>query len=164
MQLDYPGPDDASIQGQWAALEEMQAAKLTRSIAVSNYNARQLDAVLGMKGTIPALNQLPYGVGFGSYYDRLGGAAKVVQDNLKRGVAVQAWSPLRKALSGPALEACEQVGRKYGKTAAQVALRWIVDTSVTFTTQTKSRSHFEEDLNIFDFQLTSEEVTLLGKL
>lgn len=45
MQLDYPGPDDASIQGQWAALEEMQAAKLTRSIAVSNYNARQLDAV-----------------------------------------------------------------------------------------------------------------------
>jgi diketogulonate reductase-like aldo/keto reductase len=42
--------------------------------------------------------------------------------------------------------------------------RWIVDTGVTFTTQTKSRSHFEEDLNIFDFQLTPEEITLLGKV
>jgi diketogulonate reductase-like aldo/keto reductase len=162
--LDYPGPDAESIRGQWAALEEMQTAKLTRSVAVSNFSAAQLDAVLGMgKGvTVPAVNQLPYGVGFAGYYG--GKAAEVIAENRKRGVLVQAWSPLGRALSGDAKKACEEIGKKYGKTAAQVALRFIVDTGATFTTQTKSKSHFQEDLDIFDFQLSADEVALLAKL
>ena len=159
--LDYPGPDADSIRGQWAALEEMGAAKLSRSLAVSNFSPSQLDVVLQMgKGvTVPAVNQLPYGVG---YYD--GRAAEVVVENQKRGVIVQAWSPLRKALSGAAKSACAEIGQKYGKTAAQVGLRYIVDTGATFTTQTQTKSHFEEDLNIFDFSLTKEEVARLALL
>jgi len=160
--LDYPGPDDDALRGQWDALEEMQAAKLTRSIAVSNYSPKQLDVVLAQKGTVPAVNQLPYGVGFASYYD--GDASRIVEANRKRGVLVQAWSPLRRTLSGPARAACEEIGKKYGKSAAQVGLRWIADTGVSFTTQTKSRSHFEEDLDIFDFNLTKEEITKLAAL
>lgn len=162
--LDYPGPDDESIRGQWEALEEMQAAKLTRSLAVSNYNARQLDATLATKGTVPAVNQLAYGVGFNSYYEPRGGTAAVVEANRKRGVLVQAWSPLGRALSGDARKACAEIGAKYGKSAAQVGLRWIAETGVTFTTQTKTRSHFEEDINIFDFQLTPEEIKRLASL
>lgn len=88
--LDYPGPDDAALRGQWEALEEMQAEKLTRSLAVSNYNARQLDVVLAMKGTKPTVNQLPYGVGFSNYYEPQGGAASVLKANRERGVLVQA--------------------------------------------------------------------------
>jgi len=159
--LDYPGPDDESLRGQWAALEEMQAAKLTRSLAVSNYNARQLDAVLSTKGTVPTVNQLPFGVGFNSYYEPRGGAPAVLENNRQRGVLVQAWSPLRQALRGSAKAACDQIGKKYGKSAAQVGLRYIVDTGACFTTQTKTKSHFEEDLDIFDFQLTPEEVATL---
>lgn len=163
--LDYPGPDDDSLRGQWEALEEMQAAKLTRSLAVSNYSPRQLDTVLSMKGTVPTVNQLPYGVGFAGYYDARGAsAARIVEENRKRGVLVQAWSPLRKALSGSARAACEQIGAKYGKSAAQVGLRYIADTGACFTTQTKSRSHFEEDLDIFDFQLSPAEVAQLAAL
>ena len=162
--LDYPGPDEASIQGQWEALEEMQAAKLTRSLAVSNYSPRQLDATLANKGTVPTVNQLPYGVGFGSYYEARGGTAALIEANTKRGVLVQAWSPLGRALTGDARQACAEIGAKYGKSAAQVGLRWIADTGVTFTTQTKKRSHFEEDINIFDFQLTPEEVKRLASL
>ena len=47
---------------------------------------------------VPAINQLPYGVGFSGYYG--GSAASVLEANRKRGILVQAWSPLRKALSG----------------------------------------------------------------
>jgi len=160
--LDYPGPDDDALRGQWDALEEMQAAKLTRSIAVSNYTPRQLDVILAQKGTVPAVNQLPYGVGFAGYYG--GNAAGTVEANTKRGVLVQAWSPLRKTLSGNARVACEEVGKKYGKSAAQVGLRWIADTGVSFTTQTKSRAHFAEDLDIFDFKLTADEIAKLATL
>ena len=160
--LDYPGPDDDALRGQWTALEEMQSSGLTRSLAVSNYNARQLDVVLGMKGTVPTVNQLPYGVGFGGYYG--GNAAGVLESNRKRGVLVQAWSPLRKALSGTAKAACAEIGSKYGKSAAQVGLRFIADTGACYTTQTRTRSHFEEDVDIFDFKLTPEEVATLAAL
>lgn len=88
--LDYPGPDDGSLRGQWEALEEMQAQGLTRSLAVSNYDARQLDVVLAQGGTKPTVNQLPYGVGFANYYIPQGGAASVVKANRDRGVLVQA--------------------------------------------------------------------------
>jgi len=81
--------------------------------------------VLSLRGSAPTVNQLPYGVGFASYYDRQGGATKVVAENAKRGVVVQAWSPLRRALSGEALAKCEEVGKKYKKSAAQVALRCV---------------------------------------
>ena len=46
--------------------------------------------------------------------------AKVVEENTKRGVAVQAWSPLQRALQGPRKAACAEIGKKYGKSAAQV--------------------------------------------
>ena len=107
-------------------------------------------------------SQLPYGVGFASYYG--GRAAETIAENKKRGVVVQAWSPLRKALSGEAKGVCTRIDAKYGKSAAQVGLRYIVDTGATFTTQTKTKSHFEEDIDIFDFELTPEDVHLLAKL
>ena len=102
------------------------------------------------------------GVGFNGYYG--GKAAEVVAQNKKRGVVVQAWSPLGQALRGRAREACAEIGAKYKKSAAQVALRWIADTGCTYTTQTKSKSHFKEDDDIFDFQLTPEEIQLLGAI
>lgn len=46
----------------------------------------------------------------------------------------------------------------------QVALRWIVQNGGSFTTQTKNKDHFSEDLNIFDFELTDEEMKTLNSL
>ena len=43
-------------------------------------------------------------------------------------------------------------------------MRWIADTGCTFTTQTKSRAHFKEDIDIFDFKLTKEEIATLAAL
>lgn len=59
---------------------------------------------------------------------------------------------------------CTEIGEKYGKSAAQVGLRYIADTGASFTTQTKTRAHFEEDLNIFDFALSKEEIATLAEL
>lgn len=56
--LDYPGPDEASIKGQWKALEEMASAKQTRTLAVSNFSPRQLDVIIKSGGTVPTCNQV----------------------------------------------------------------------------------------------------------
>ena len=165
--LDYPGTDDASIKGQWKALEEMHAAGTAKTLAVSNFSPKQLDVVASVatsKATMPTVNQLPYGVGFAGYYN--GKAAEIVAENRKRGVVVQAWSPLRKALKGRARDACAEIGQKYGKSAAQVGLKWIAQANggATYTTQTKSKEHFKEDLEIFDFTLTAEEIATLSAI
>lgn len=158
--LDYPGPDCPSIQGQWASFEEMHQQGLTKTLSVSNFSPAQLDCVLKKATVKPVVNQLPYSV---AYHP-----GNEVAENTKRGILVQAWAPLGGSLGGRFSSsmkgACAQIGKKYNKSFAQVALRWIVQTGGSFTTQTKSKGHFAEDLDIFDFELTPEEMATLSKL
>jgi len=154
--LDYPGPDAASIAGQWRALEAMRGAGNVKSLAVSNFSPAQLDVVLNLDGLAarPQLNQLPLGVGY-----KVEKNAKYLAENKKRGVLVQAWSPLR-VLSAEARLACATVGLQYGRSASQVALKWIEAKGATFACQTTSKAHFLEDIDL-DFRLTAADLRAL---
>lgn len=154
--LDYPGPNDESVRGQWKAFEEMKTNELVDDLAVSNFSPAQLDAILvNPDATKPTVNQLPFSVAF---HPR-----DMLDYNSKRGVHVQSWSPLSRVLGRYGTELAS-IGKKYGKTAAQVGLRWIVQSGASFCTQSKSKIHFEEDLNVFDFDLTSEEMKRISQL
>lgn len=159
--LDYPGPDCDSIRGQWSAFEEMHAQKLTKSISVSNFSSEQLDCVLEKAAVKPVVNQLPYSV---AYHP-----GDVIPENNKRGILVQAWAPLGGSLGGrfdkKVQKACAQIGKRHdNKSYAQVALRWIIQNGGSFTTQSQNKDHFSEDLNVFDFELTDEEMQTLNSL
>ena len=156
---------DKSVRAQWRALEDFQEQGGARSLAVSNFSPVRLDAILLEKGrrTRPAVNQLPYCVG---YHD-----PDVVAANARRGVHVQAWSPLgqgkltRFSRDVPEVkQACAQVGAKYGKSAYQVALRWITQSGASFTVASASAAHFAEDLALFDWRLDEEDMERLGGL
>jgi diketogulonate reductase-like aldo/keto reductase len=153
--LDYPGPNDESIRGQWQAFEEMAyMEKTVNDLAVSNFNPAQLDAILvNPRATKPTVNQLLLAKN----------PQSILEYNAKRNILVQAWSPLSRALPryGNELDA---IGKRYGKSAAQVGLRWIVQSGAAFCTQSKSRSHFEEDLNVFDFTLSDGEMAKITQL
>ena len=159
--LDYPGPDCSSIQGQWASFEEMHRQGLTKTLAVSNFSPAQLDCLLPKASVKPVVNQLPYSV---AYHP-----GSVVQDNQQRGgILVQAWAPLGGSLGGRFSSSmkgtCAKIGKQYNKSYAQVALRWIVQSGASFTTQSRNKEHFQQDLEIFDFELTPEEMTVLNNL
>lgn len=161
--LDYPGPDCDSIRGQWKAFEEMKQAKLTRTLAVSNFSPAQLDCILSDAGaTVPDVNQLPFSV---AYHPDM---QSTLAENAKRGVLVQAWAPLGGSLGGRfnknVKDVCGSVGKKYGKSAQQVALRWIVQVGASYTMSTKRREHFMENMDVFDFELSSEDMARLGAL
>ena len=88
------------------------------------------------------MNQLPFYVGGRT-------SALELDANRERGVLVQAWSPLGgssalRTLSPGAKGACASVGERYGKSWAQVALRYIVQSGAGFTTQSSSAAHFRE--------------------
>ena len=160
--LDYPGPDTASIQGQWKAFEEMHEKGLTRTLSVSNFSPSQLDAILKAATVKPVVNQLPFSV---AYHPN---DATILEENKKRGILVQAWGPLGKSLGGrfsPAIKSkCAAIGQVHGKSYAQVALRWILQKGACFTTQTKVKEHFREDLDLFDFELSPGEMKELDSL
>ena len=159
MMLDYPGLDADSIRGQWRAFEDMKREGLVDTLAVSNFNARQLDAILTMgEGvTKPAVNQLPFSV---AYHP-----PGILEYNKERGVLVQSWSPLSRVLTNPTYRpVLASIGNEHGKTPAQVGLRWIIQNGASFCTQSKSKSHFAEDLDVFDFELSTEEMNKLSQL
>lgn len=155
--LDYPGPDNESIRGQWRAFEEMASGdKTVDDLAVSNFSPSQLDAImLPGSSTKPTVNQLPFSV---AYHPQ-----DILEYNEKRDVLVQSWSPLSKVLPryGNVLD---EIGKKYEKSAAQVGLRWIVQNGASFCTQSKKESHFKEDLNVFDFALSDDEMAKISQL
>lgn len=164
--LDYPGPDCPSIRGQWKAFQEMYHQKRTRSLAVSNFSPSQLDCILNDAQTTvrPVLNQIPFSVAY-----HRGDATSIVQEHTQRNILVQAWSPLGGSLGtrfdSKIKATCAQIGQRYGnKSYAQVALRWIVQKGASFTTQSKNIDHFKEDLNIFDFELSDQDMAILDTL
>lgn len=156
--LDYPANSGCEgIRGQWAAFEVMLRSGSTKAIAVSNFDSAQLGCITSnASATPPAVNQMPFSAG-------QGGSA-VIETNLQHGgVVVQAYSPLRRgALASN--ELCKSIGAKHGKTAAQAALRWIIQSGATFTTSSTNPAHLQEDLDVFDWALTDEEMTVLGNL
>ena len=155
--LDYPASSCALIRQQWAAFEDAYRATRVRSIAVSNFSPDQLDCILNASdaAVVPALNQMPYSVGHG--------ADTVVADNTARGgIVVQAYSPLGggELVNDPT---CAAIGAAHNRTAAQVALRWIVQRNATFSTNPgTSAQYFKEDLDALDFALTAAEMVKLN--
>lgn len=81
---------------------------------------------------------------------------------------VQAWSPLGSGRltrfmrdSTAAKQLCAEVGAPYGKSAAQVGLRFLTQVGAGFTVETKSEAHFKEDLAIFDYELSKADMSRL---
>jgi len=152
--LDYPAGDCSSIQGQWAAFEDMLNAKKVRSLAVSNFNVDQIKCITqNASATVPAVNQLAFSVGSGD--------PGVADDAAAGGILVQAYSPLGSGAL-PSDPDCVAIGKAHNKSGAQVALRWIVQRNATYTTQASTLQYFQEDVEIFDFELTSAEMTKLN--
>lgn len=154
LMLDYPSTGGCdSIAGQWAALEELYKANKTRSIAVSNFDSDQLHCIIGEKHmTVPSANQLKVSIGHWS--------PSAVSENEAYGIAVQSYSPLG---TGALVhdELCTKIGAAHKKTAVQVALKWVQQHCVSVATQSTNPQHLRDDLDIFDFDLTDEEMASL---
>ena len=81
------------------------------------------------------------------------------------GTKLMAWAPLAEGQNGmftnPTLT---QIGEKYGKTAAQVALHWLLQNDVIIIPKTVHKERMQENLNLFDFKLDAEDMQAIAKL
>lgn len=154
LMLDYPaGSSCDGIVGQWNAFSEIYAQKRVKTIAVSNFSPDQMKCILSnTSAVVPSVNQMQYSVGHG--HDT------VVADNAKHHTVVQAYSPLGSGnLATDPM--CERIGKAHNKSAAQVALRWILQHNATINTQSTHLEYLQQDADIFDFELSPEDMKQL---
>lgn len=164
LMLDYPPSAGCGkcefVRAQWRAFEELKAEGAVKSLAVSNYCPNCLDCILSNKSaTVPAANQLLFHVGMGS------DPSQMIAENTKRGVAVQAYSPLARG-SSVLLHGTDttNIAIAHGKSAAQVSYKWVLQHNVSLCLSSTSKAHFIEDLGLFDFTLSAAEMATLDAL
>lgn len=143
--------------GAWRAMEEMYGEGRIRAIGVCNfYPDRLTDLCLNAK-VIPAVNQVELHPFF---------AQASALENMKAfGVQPEAWGPMAEGKHGifthPVLT---EIGAKYGKSAAQTALRWNVQRGVVIIPKSTHRERMEENFNIWDFSLSDEDMAAIATL
>jgi diketogulonate reductase-like aldo/keto reductase len=157
--------EETPITETWAAMEDLVETKLVRSIGISNFNAKQVQAVCEMCKIKPAMQQVERH----PYFDQ-NQLMKVCAD---LGIPLTAYCPLGSADNpgrkpdDPVLlqdKVLAEIGEKYGKTAAQVALRWEVETGVVVIPKSVSPARIAQNLDICDFQLTQEDLDKIATI
>ncbi len=139
----------------WKALEKLYKDGKVRAIGVSNFNPHHIQDLLDECEIKPMLNQVEY-------------HPHLAQPELKtfckaHDILLEAWSPLKRGrmFDEPVLV---ELSEKYSKTPAQIILRWDVETGVSTIPKSVSADRVKENGNIFDFELTSEEVEAITAL
>lgn len=143
--------------GAWKAMEELYREGKVRAIGVCNFYPAVLADFCETVDVIPAINQVELHPFF---------AQENALDNMKEyGVTPMAWGPLAEGKHGifthPVLTA---VGEKYGKSAAQIALKWNVQRGVVIIPKSTHMERMIQNMDIWDFELTEEEMTEISKL
>jgi diketogulonate reductase-like aldo/keto reductase len=165
--LHQPVPTDFEPTiGAYQAAEKMLADRRTRAIGVSNFSPQHLRRLTERTEIVPAVNQ----VELHPYFTQP--ALREVHAEL--GVATQAWSPLggvlvyvpgadesRGPLTDPVITA---LAAKYGKTAAQVVLRWHLEHGFCAIPKSVKPHRIAENFDVFDFALQPDEVTAIDAL
>jgi diketogulonate reductase-like aldo/keto reductase len=141
------------IEKTLTAMEELRRAKKIRHIGLSNVSINHIKRALevGVPITWVQNEMHPH------FYD-----PQLLAFCKAHGIGVQAWAPLgRGRLSRDPFLA--ETGKKYGKTAAQVAIRWIVQHGCIPLPGSKNPLHIQENSDIWDFELTKEEMEAIDK-
>ena len=158
----------AKRQEQWKAMEAFQKAGKAKAIGVSHYCERHIDDILEIATIIPAVNQVEFHVGMGLQglnATDLPFPKKLSMQPSYKGVAYQAFS----SLCGPCGTSelvngtfASEIGKKHGKSAAQVSLKWVVQQGIPVLPKSNNKDYMLENIDLFNWELTDEEMTALS--
>ena len=143
--------------GAYRAMEEAYKEGKLKAIGVCNFYPNRLADLCETVEVIPAVNQ----VELHPFFQQENALALMKE----YGVVPEAWGPFAEGKHGifthPVLTA---IGQKYGKTAAQVALRWNIQRGVVVIPKSVHKDRIEQNLAVWDFELTDEDMAEIAKL
>lgn len=143
--------------GAWKALEELYHEGKIKAIGVCNFTIEKLEELKANSNIIPVINQIELHPIF---------QQKELQAyNKQNNIITQPWSPLGNGNSGLlSNEKLKNIADKYNKTVAQVILRWHLQEGFCVIPKSVTPSRIEENFNVFDFQLTEDEMNMVRSL
>lgn len=154
--IHWPAPKQDRYVETWKALEKLYADGRVRAIGVSNFTVSTLERLLAETDVIPALNQIELHPQFAQR--ELRGL------HAERGIATEAWSPLGQGKGLLDLPVLAKIGAKYGKTAAQVVLRWHIQLGNVVIPKSVTPSRIKENIEVFDFTLSPDDMAAINGL
>lgn len=144
--------------GAYRALEDLYQEGKIKAIGVSNfYPDRLADICLFGRKVIPAVNQVET--------NPMNQQIKAQENMQKYGVHIEAWAPFGEGKSGMFTnETLINIGKKYGKSSAQVILRWLIQRGVIVACKSTHADRMKENFDVFDFELSNEDMEEIKKL
>ncbi len=138
----------------WKAMTEIYKSGRVKAIGVSNFLTHHLDTIIDME-VKPAVDQIEVNPGFLQ--------KETVDYCQEKGIVVEAWSPLGrgKSLAHPLLE---ELAEKYGKTVAQIILRWEVQHNIVPLPKSVNESRIIENSQVFDFELSDDDLSSIDEI
>lgn len=138
----------------WKALIHLQKEGLIKSIGVSNFQIHHLKDIIEDTGVVPVVNQVEF--------HPLLTQRELLKYANEQGIQLEAWSPLMQGnLDLPLLK---ELAEKYGKTPAQIVLRWDLQQGVITIPKSVNADRIKENAGFFDFTLSDEDVKAIEDL
>ena len=153
--IHWPIPRKDLYLETWRAFIDLKASGKVGSIGVSNFAIPHLQRIIDETGMAPAVNQIELHPRF---------QQRELRDfHARHGIATQSWSPLGqgKLLDDPAIA---RLAQTYGKTPAQIVLRWHLDSGLIVIPKSVTPSRIEANFAVFDFRLSDSDLDAMAAL
>jgi diketogulonate reductase-like aldo/keto reductase len=141
----------------WKEMEKIAQSGKARAVGVSNYQENHLQKIVDLRSLMPAVNQIE----LHPYLSQ----QPLVEFCTQHNIHVESWSPLCANKNNLLQEqSLNEIGEKYSKTAAQVVLRWNIERGLIVIPKSSNPIRQAENLDVFDFELTVEDMQLIDAL
>lgn len=145
------------VYGEWRAMEELYQQGKIKAIGVSNFQPDRIMDLMIYNTITPAVNQIEV-----NPFHQQSDAQTFLQDH---GVTVEAWAPFAEGKNDIFQnEILLSIAAQYGKTTAQVILRWLVQRGIVALAKSTRKERMMENISVFDFELSAEEMALIATL
>ncbi|MCI9261083.1 aldo/keto reductase [Adlercreutzia equolifaciens] len=145
------------VYGAWRAMEELYQEGVVRAIGVANFYPDRLADLIAFNEVTPAVNQVEANVFFQQW--------EAQQFMESKGVQMEGWAPFAEGhndlFHNPVLAA---IGQKYGKSVAQVVLRWLLQRGIVCIPKSVSKERMAQNFDVFDFELSADDMAAIRAL
>jgi len=139
----------------WQGLRRAKRERLTRDIGVSNYSIEQIEELVYRTGELPAVNQIEW--------SPFGHSPRMLDFCFDNHIVIQGWAPLTRGLRLND-DKLTSMAARYGKTPAQLLIRWSLQLGVVPLPKANHVQHQQENLDVFDFEIRQMDMVKLRTL
>jgi len=155
--IHWPTPERGLFVETWKEFEKLLSEGKTRAIGVSNFRIEDIDELKRSCDVLPAVNQIELHPDFSQIELR-----EYCQQN---NIYVESWSPLG-GVKGSILtnQTLADIGAKYAKSSAQVAIRWHLQNNLVVIPKSVHADRIKQNIDVFDFELSSDDMAAIDQL